>query len=272
MIPWLLHNLQAGGFDGTIETVHSVRLTSWLPGWTVPFLIVLIAGATVLQYRRQRRASWQRRVVLVVLRVAAYAAALLVVARPDLAVDAGGFVPGPVPVIVDGTQSMQIQDAGGRPRSERAVRLASALSARRDDYPELRLASYWAGRSFRAFGPGVEVEPDGDSTSIGGMLEHGLRPHFGSYHPGVVLLFQHVHELCGQPHPIFPVRGIAHHVVHVVRVRAQVVEFLGRELPEAQLKQVLDAFLAAVVDHPGFCRTGVQVRVDDQCVAAELVE
>lgn len=194
MIPWLLDNLRRGGLECTIEAVHSVRLSSWLPAWTLPFLVLLLVGATALQYRRQRRAAWSRRVLLVALRSAAYAVALLIVTRPDVLVDAEGYVPGPVPIIVDGTQSMQIQDAGGRPRAERAARLAAALCAGGNEFPDLRVAPYWAGRSFRPFAPGTQQEADGDSTSIAGMLANGLGPHHGSTCPAVVLLSDGAHN------------------------------------------------------------------------------
>lgn len=179
----------------SLDTVHSVQIQSWLPTWLAPFLLAAVALAVIWRYRKQPRLSRGQRALLITLRVLAYAAALLIVARPVLNIDGEGVLDGAVPVILDASQSMELPDVENQPRYDAALSMARAMAAEQANFPDMELTFYRAGEDFGPWSPDDDKkQPDGDVTSINRMLADGQRDHLGGYMPGVVLLTDGAHN------------------------------------------------------------------------------
>lgn len=194
MLVELLHLLSADSAARAMDVVHRVRLESWLPGWLAPFLVAGLGALCWWQYWRTRSLAPGQRLALACCRVLAYAVALFVVARPEITVDGEGVPDGPVPVIVDGTQSMTIRDVGTQSRAEAAQAKVAALLQAAKDYPRLRLVPYWGGEKFGPYNPAQAPAPDAAVTSLTRLLENGLHEHQGGYVPGVLLLTDGAHN------------------------------------------------------------------------------
>ena len=97
-----------------------------------------------------------------------------------------------------------------------------------------------------------------------GALETTVRLH----NPRIILFSQNRHELASKLSSHLFVCWILYYIVKVVRVLAQVVEFLGRELPKAHLEQLTNLLFCAMVYHPGLGRAGIHIGIGNHCVVA----
>ena len=191
----LLAKLLDPGSGVELTQVNTLTFQSWLPFWTFPFLAAAIfAVITWLYHRAAPRISRTRRLALIILRSLALIGLLTILARPSMVILGEGVRNGPVPVIVDGTLSMTIQDAGEGSRAEAALRINQALREEGEDIRQLELHSFWAGREFSPLEPEDTPEADDDTTSLPVMLDMGLNPFRGEYIPGVILITDGAHN------------------------------------------------------------------------------
>lgn len=191
----LLMTLLDSGAGIELTRLNSIDFQSWIPFWALPFLAAGIALAvTWLYHRAAPRVSRGKRIALISLRTAALIGLLTCLVRPELVIEGEGVRSGPVPVILDGTQSMNIRDVADLERTEAAKERVNRMLEEGGDEKALDLQSYWAGRNFDEYFPSVPVLADGDETSIAGMLERGITPYLGEYLPGMVLLTDGAHN------------------------------------------------------------------------------
>ncbi len=166
-----------------------VSVESWMPLWLLPFLVAAIFLLCFFAYRRERTLNMAQYIVLSTLRSFAYSALLLALAMPRLEVEGEGVPPGVVPLVIDGTQSMQIADEGAGPasRSDAAAAIASKL-LQGSSKGEADVKPYWAGKEFRQWSPTEKFAADCDYTSLAAMLQGAASSHVGEYCPGIILL------------------------------------------------------------------------------------
>ncbi len=275
MKQWLLDILCDGEQVRAVRTIHRVSLDSWLQGWLVPFIVVVLLGLCVVQYRRWVGLSGLERRCLVACRFVAYCAALFVLARPVLRVDADGQPSGPVPVVLDGSQSMEIVDAAGRTRTEASRRFALEMLALQSDMPDLQLAAYHATSEFGLLDPAAATPGDTDSTSLNRMLDQAMRGHLGAYCSGVVLFTDGAHNTSEAAEAAF------------ARLRRDGVPLYAVGVGEETSKDVAVTFLLAEevvfkdekakmyvnLSHRGYSgrQAALTVFLNDQDVASETV-
>lgn len=183
--------LWLSGSEGAkfMTDVNKMSVDCWIPLWLLPFVVVVLAALSFYLYRRDKVLTRIQYLTLSTLRTLAYCAILLILAMPRLDIEGEGVQPGPVPLVIDGTQSMLIKDEGnGRERAEKAIELAKKLVESNPLPEELLLKPYFAGKDFRQWKPEDKVSPDGDYTSIARMLESGIQNHLGEYCPGFILI------------------------------------------------------------------------------------
>ena len=101
-----------------------MHFASPIPWWLALAVAAAIAGLAYLSYRRPSvPLSGLRRWTLTALRATAMAALVFFLCRPIVMRPPAGGEGIVVPILVDGSRSMRIADADGRPRIERAVTL-----------------------------------------------------------------------------------------------------------------------------------------------------
>lgn len=200
MIPFIVRHLSREA-RGLLE-ISSWSFTSWLPAWMVPFAvagIILLCLMCYFRFANEPSRNW--RIAMTALRVAAYLSLLLIIARPSLEVIGRGAPAGVVPIVVDGTLSMRIQDSPGRPRIADARHALDACMSGNPAPDLMTFTPYWHGEEFRLLGTGELPEPDGQMTCVASMLDNAMERHAGAYLPGLVLLSDGAHN---SPVPVEP--------------------------------------------------------------------
>ena len=139
-----------------------------------PRLVLIVVGLTAIgialawAYRRARGKSTPRdRLLLTVVRAAVVVLAGLALLRPTLLLSTAVPQKNTVAILIDDSRSMRIADAGGRPRSELALRLLGT----RDSVLARTLAERFQLRYFR-FSSGAEAVPDGRAMTFAGGRTH----------------------------------------------------------------------------------------------------
>ncbi|MBM4071716.1 MAG: hypothetical protein FJ271_22740 [Planctomycetes bacterium] len=108
---WLIEILGIEAPDNTVLQSAEIGMRSAFPWWLmVPIVAVLGAGVFWLYRRESDKVSPWRRAVLTALRTAALALLLLLLFRPVLLAEYVGERLRPIVVLVDNSQSMQLQD------------------------------------------------------------------------------------------------------------------------------------------------------------------
>ena len=276
MIGWLLKFISDNPDAASIDVIRQITFDSWMPVWLVPFILAALAGLVIWQYRRARSVTPFQRWLMTGLRIGAYAAALFMISRPTLEVDAEGLMPGPVPVILDATESMQIGDTGSQPRYQAAHRLVAEIIARQKMYPDLELHPYLAGEAVVPLDTTLPpAMPTEGRTSINKMLSGGMNYHLGSYSPGVILVSDGAHnapELVEQIGRQLEREGLPVYAVGVGQERSR-----DLAIPFVLAEDVVfvneKAKLYANVTQRGYAGRQIKVRVllNDRVVATEEV-
>ncbi len=97
--------------DNTSLQSAELSFRGLLPWWLAGLLFVALVAITALFYARERGTlGWPRRVLLIGLRAALLGMVLLLLARPVLLAEFAGQRPRGVVVLLDNSQSMQLQD------------------------------------------------------------------------------------------------------------------------------------------------------------------
>jgi uncharacterized membrane protein len=94
-------------------SLRSAELTfrGLLPWWLATLIFLVLVGVSIYLYRLERGTmGWPRRFVMIVLRCALLGLVLLLLARPVLLAEFVGQRPRGVVVLLDNSQSMQLQD------------------------------------------------------------------------------------------------------------------------------------------------------------------
>lgn len=218
-----------------VTTVHGVQVESWIGSWIFPFLVAAIIGGTYYLYSREKRLKRKQRITLIVLRSLAYLALLGILALSVIVIEGEGALPGPVPVIIDGSESMLIKDSDGKARSETALKIADYLKAN-NPYKDLHIKTFWSGKDFKKLKDVENTTPDADYTSINRMLEKGIDNYLGEYCPGVVLISDGGHnsaEIVDNSLAIFQDRNIPVYTCGVGKERSKdiaVTYILGEDV------------------------------------------
>ncbi|NQT94631.1 MAG: hypothetical protein HQ559_17885 [Lentisphaerae bacterium] len=195
-----------------IDTFDAVRVATRFPLWVMFIVAVLLVAASVYMYRGAGHPGRPRRRVLTALRSLVYIVLLCLCAGPRLEIEAKGRQDGPMPIIVDRTESMSIKDVDNTPRLDLALRLEDALERNREKGRGLEPVHYLYGDTLapwdRKTVPGSEnptgsekqdetsrsVAIQGSRTSLGTMMVDGLKRHRGVYSPGMVILTDGAHN------------------------------------------------------------------------------
>jgi hypothetical protein len=119
-----------------------------LPWWLALVLAAAIGGVTVAAYRRPLAplTRWQR-AILAVCRALALTTVVLFLFRPIVLVRPRAGNGSIVPVLVDVSRSMRLNDAGGQTRLARAVGLLQTTSGRRSRQFTPEIYTVGAGRA-----------------------------------------------------------------------------------------------------------------------------
>ena len=177
------------------ETLNHLGIEGRFPGWITLFAMAAAIALAIVLYRRVPGLTRRQRGVLTALRACAYVAILFMLAAPVLKIEGEGRPTGPLPVVVDRTESMGIADKpGGSSRLDNARVVLQALQGAASDVPALEQVPYLYGDevvslplSERLGGSNV-ITVAGSRTSLRAMLDGSFRDHRGGYCPGLLLL------------------------------------------------------------------------------------
>ena len=179
----------------SVETLHRVSVESRFPGWITLFVMVAAVALAIFLYRKIPGLSGKQRKVLTTLRACAYVAMFIMLAAPVLKIEGEGRPSGPLPVVVDRTESMGIIDgAGGNSRLDRAGVVVRALNKAGAGVPALKQVPYLYGEEVVAMPPSEmtsgtnAITVAGTRTSLRTMLEGAFRDHRGGDCLGILLL------------------------------------------------------------------------------------
>lgn len=178
------------------ETLIHVEIQTRFPGWITLFILIAAVALAIYAYRRVPNLSPLQRRVLTTLRACAYALMIFMLANPVLKVEGEGRPSGPLPIIVDRTESMSLEDAAkGRTRLKAAQTIAAALASAQSAAPALQQMQYLYGNELVATpslngnsSPTNQILAEGLRTSLRTQIEGAFRDHRGSYCPGVLLI------------------------------------------------------------------------------------
>lgn len=178
-----------------ISSFHRIEIHSWMSTWIIPFIAFVIAALSIYHYSKEKTLNKKQKIVLTALRFLAYLSILFILALPTLEIEGEGSFPGPVPVVIDGTESMLIKDVNNeKARFEKALEIYNEIKKNNPYKNELNLTGYWAGREFYSLESQKTPAPDADYTSISQMLEKGIQRHLGEYCPGFILISDGAHN------------------------------------------------------------------------------
>src|SRR5262245_18120490 len=168
-----------------------------LPGVGAPLLAcvaALLVLLTLWTYLGSRGTSWRRLLIVLFLRLAALAVAVLLVLRPALASEEDDTIrPSKILIVVDNSASMMITDGfNNLSRWDDARRIlsapavAKALKALGQD-AKVEIVYYQGAEDIKPFEP--DGKADGKRTDIGGWLQHLWQTHGGEKNlRGLILL------------------------------------------------------------------------------------
>lgn len=168
--------------------LHNMQFQSWLPLWLMPFIIIGLVALSTYCYYREKRLNRRQKITLSILRSLAYISLLFLLALPVLRISGEGSPPGPIPVIVDATESMTIKDVNKKARIDFAFRLANDI-ATKNRYSEFIPVLFRSGKEFvKMTKEDKQPVADGPTTSLDVMLAGGISDFFGEFCPGVILI------------------------------------------------------------------------------------
>lgn len=178
------------------ETLLHVEIQTRFPGWITLFALIAAVALAITCYRRVPNLTPRQRRVLTTLRACAYALMIFMLANPILKVEGEGCPTGPLPIVVDRTESMSLEDGvAGRSRLKAAQAIASALTEAQAATPSLQQVHYLYGNELIATPPpekGASLPSsftaEGLRTSLRAQIEGAFREHRGNYCPGLLLI------------------------------------------------------------------------------------
>ena len=206
LLYWFTHNRRI--LD--IDTFSRIHVTTRFPLWVTLFLAVFAVVAAIYMYRRVRNLENRRRRILTTLRALVYIAMLFMVAAPQLRVEGEGRPAGPLPIILDRTDSMSLKDVYDAPRLNAALEVEKALTRHAKKGLGLIQFHYlygddvlpWnqeADPSEEAFDALDEetlaIQTQGAQTSIRKSIIDGLKRHRGVYSPGILIIGDGAHNV-----------------------------------------------------------------------------
>ena len=161
-----------------------------LPWWLVLALAAVIGAAAFVQYRRPLAPLTRgQRVRLVAMRVLVLAAIVLFLFRPMIVLPPAGSQDAVVPVLIDVSRSMRLEDAGGQSRVARAAAIAKTdlmPALARQFHTEL----YSVGDGVAAAAPAAldRLSADARRTDLAGALASIRERYRGQRVAGIVVL------------------------------------------------------------------------------------
>lgn len=167
----LLHLIGIHG-DGAVARIKdwSVYAGAAVPTWLLVLLCGVGVTAAALNFLPQNTMPLRNRLLLAALRLGGFALALLMLFQLELRLAVEWKLPPRVALLADASQSMDLQDADGRPRREAARELAERLTRGLGDRANLsRYAFAWR------LEPGDGTKPLAGSTALAGALGETLR-------------------------------------------------------------------------------------------------
>ncbi len=198
--------LKIFGMTGSTEcswmsSIKSIRVDSWLPAWTLPFLAAVLVACAVHAYYLRREPSKPKRIALAAIRSLVYLTLLFMIASPSLLIDGEGSPPGIVPVLIDCSESMGIKDMDGKNRLECAIEAVSALEEAGKSVPNIKMKFYCAGKNFTEMNLEAKqgTKADADFTSLNRMADDIASLARGEYCPGAVIVGDGAHNTAEIP-------------------------------------------------------------------------
>ncbi len=210
-----------------IEVFNSVHVVTRFPLWVTLFLSILACVAAIYMYHRVKNLENRRRRVLTTLRAVTYILLLLIIAGPEMEITGEARPSGPMPIILDRTESMSIEDVKKRPRLRAAVKVVRALHDEEskglglvqvpyiygydvlpwnlvDDPEPLAVSEDDAKPPVLLDGDDpdkedadpadISIEPHGEKTSLNRMFTDGLKAHRGVYSPAILVVGDGAHN------------------------------------------------------------------------------
>jgi uncharacterized membrane protein len=168
-----------------------------LPALGMPVLLVIalaLAVLTVWTYLGVQKATWRRVCTVVLLRLLALAAALLLLLRPSFAMtQLEGIEVSKLFVLFDASESMSVADVDGRPtRWEQMNKLWEAHAVQRrleelKSVQKIEVVKYLAAEELRVEDAGAQ--PTGKRTDIGAWLQQLFTKHGHEKHLRGIVIF-----------------------------------------------------------------------------------
>ncbi|HPO89790.1 MAG TPA: hypothetical protein P5105_01590 [Victivallales bacterium] len=213
----LLTRLTTNSTAKYITDFSSIRIESLLPSWLILFVVIGIFLLSFKMYLRDKSVSLPNRIILALLRSIAYIIIFIMLIRPIMEIEGRGCPPGKIPVIVDASESMNINDMNGKKRISCADLVLEEIKKSSKSMEKFIKPEYFrAGAKFEPIS-GEKMNPgDADYTSINQMINKGIDQVLGDYCPGLILISDGAHNtsevpetildsLCGNSIPLYVV-------------------------------------------------------------------
>ncbi len=184
----------------TIESITDLRLDTRFPLWVTLLLGIGGVALAIYLYRREKRLTRGKRIVLTTCRSIFFILLLLMLGRPELVIKGVSRPTGVVPIVTDQTDSMRISDVNNAPRLDAARRLAQAMAGQAEEVKQLEQTHYLFGEAHAAWTPigAAEITTSGRQTSIVKLSRGALNQHRGDALAGVLILTDGAHNT-GEP-------------------------------------------------------------------------
>lgn len=168
--------------------LHNMQFQSWLPLWLLPFLIIGLSAFAGYCYYRENKLNNRQKIKMSIMRALAYISLLFLLTLPVLRISGEGSPPGPLPVVIDASESMQIKDVNDKARMDSAFALAQDIITK-NSYSELNPVLYRSGKEFvKMKKDDKQPDADGLTTSLDVMLAGGIEDFTGEFCPGMIII------------------------------------------------------------------------------------
>lgn len=168
--------------------LHNMQFQSWLPLWVLPFMIIGLSAFASYCYYKEKRLNKRQKITMSILRSLAYVSLLFLLALPVLRISGEGSPPGPVPIVIDASESMTIKDVNDKARIDFGFGLAKDIMEK-NPHAELVPVMFSAGKEFlKLTKDDKQPLADGPTTSLDLMLAGGISDFSGEFCPGIVLI------------------------------------------------------------------------------------
>ena len=141
ILNYLFNDPRFLGFDSFGRVSVEFRFAPWI----TLFLAIAAVLLAIYAYRQATNLSSTKRRILTTLRASAYIALLFILAGPELRFEGEGGQSGPIPVVLDRTESMTIEDMTGKSRFFCASALRNSLIENNGEEKTLKQIQYLYG-------------------------------------------------------------------------------------------------------------------------------